>query len=242
MRLKNNVAIITGGNRGIGRSISQTLAKEGATVVIAAKNEKLSKQACEEVVSLGSKCLAIKTDVSKSKDVKNLIKQTIKSFGKIDFLINNAGVGIAKPLDETSEEDYDNIMNANVKGSFLMIREVLPIMKKQKSGTIVNISSQAGKAGIPNLSVYCASKFAVLGLTQSVALEAIEHKIKVFSVCPGGVDTDMYHSLFPDSSASLSPQDVADAVLRLCLPNRFGAGYSIELYSKLVKLMMNMRR
>ena len=230
MRLKDKVAIVTGGNRGIGKAISLALAKEGANIVIAAQNEKTMKATCEEVKKLGVDCIYVKTDVSKSLDVKNMIKKTKNHFKKIDILINNAGVAIRKTLEKTTEKEYDWIMDVNVKGIFLCTKEVVLHMIKQKSGTIINISSGAGKTGFPELSVYGASKFGVIGITESLAAEVNEYGIKVYAVCPGATDTDMFRSMYPELEPTLKPEDIAKKVLMLCLPNRYSSGSSIEVY------------
>jgi 3-oxoacyl-[acyl-carrier protein] reductase len=137
--------------------------------------------------------------------------------GGAQVLVNNAGVALRRRLVETSEEEFDSIMSTNVKGVFLCCREALRRGMLEHGGVIVNVSSGAGKVGFPELSVYCASKFAVLGLTQALALE-VSPKVRVYAVCPGGTDTAMYRSLYPedDFSKLLSPEEVASAIVALC--------------------------
>lgn len=210
MFLKGKTAIVTGASRGIGRSIALHLAQEGCNLVLTATNKEKLKQTENEVKKKGADAIHVAGDIRKSEDVKRIVKEALKQFGKIDIVINNAGVAVRKKLEKTSEKEYDWIMDVNLKGIFLMCKEVVPLMKKQ-GGVIVNISSGAGQHGIPTLAVYCASKFAVIGLTEALAAE--NDNIKVYAVCPGSVDTDMYHSLFPGRPASLDPEDVAKKVM-----------------------------
>lgn len=231
MELKDKVAIVTGGGRGIGRATAIALAKEDCNVVIASRTKKELEQTCSEIKKLNVKCLIVVADVSKPEDVKDIVDKTIKKFKKIDILINNAGVAIGKSLIETSVEEYDSIIDTNLKGVFFGMKYVLPYMIKQREGFIVNISSGAGKHGFSNLSAYCASKFGVIGLTESVAGEVSGYGIKVYAVCPGPVDTKMYYDL-SSTKASMKPEHVAKRILELCLPsNRKPSGSSIEVYS-----------
>lgn len=219
MRLKDKVAIVTGGNRGIGKAIAITLAKEGCNIFIAARDQKKMKEAEKEIKNSGVNVLTIKCDVRNSKDVKKVVEETMKKIGRIDILVNNAGVAYYKTLVETTEQEYDEIMDVNVKGIFLFTKNVLPIMIKQHNGVIVNISSGAGKSGFANLAAYCASKFAVNGFTEALAEEVGDYGIRVYAVCPGTVDTDMVRNIpafryIP----KLKPEDVAKKVVDLCLP------------------------
>ena len=136
--------------------------------------------------------LGLKCDVSKQYDVKSLVDVSVKRFGGIDILVNNAGIVYFKSIMDTTEEEWNKTIDTNLKGTFLFTKEVLPYMIENKSGgIIINVSSGAGKSGFPNLSAYCASKFGVIGLTESVAKEVIGDNVKVMAICPGGVDTKM---------------------------------------------------
>jgi len=217
--LKGKTAIVTGGNRGIGKAIAIALANEGCDIVIAARNREKMKKASEEIKNLGVDVLAIKCDVRESKDVSNAVKQAVKRFDAIDILVNNAGVAYYKTLTETSEEEFDETMNTNMRGVFLFTKNVLPIMMKQRNGVIVNISSGAGKSGFANLAAYCASKFAVNGFTEALAEEVGNYGIRVYAVCPGTVDTDMVRNISAFKYIpKLKPEDVAKKVLELCSP------------------------
>ncbi len=182
------------------------------------------------VEDMGRESIAITANLRERSNVENMVEKAIDHFGAIDILVNNAGVAVKKPLVETSVEEFDTVMDVNVRGLFLCTRYVLPHMLERGHGTIVNVSSGAGKTGIGQLSVYSASKFAVIGLTESVAQE-VSGKVGVYAVCPGGVDTDMYRSLYRNIP-SLKPEDVAANIVKLCLPDSGTAsGSCVTVYS-----------
>ena len=193
MRLKGQTAIVTGGGRGIGRAICLALAREGADIVIVARTEKEIRETARMVEKEGRRALAVRTDIRKEEEVINMVSKAINAFGRIDILVNNAGVAYRKYIVDTSTEEYDEIMDTNVKGMFFCTKYALPHLLKRGEGRIVNISSGAGKHGIPKLSIYCASKFAVIGFTESLAYET-GGGVQVYAVCPASVDTGMYHS------------------------------------------------
>ncbi len=231
-RLSKKVAIVTGAGRGIGKAISLALVKEGANIVLVSRTKSELENVASEINKQGSKTLTVVADVSDQNDVKQTVVKTVDVFGRIDILINNAGVTYRKLLENTSEKEWDNTINTNLKGVFLFSKEVLHIMEKQKNGIIVNISSGAGKYGFPELSAYCASKFGVIGLTESLARE-IEDGIKVYCVCPGGVDTKMHRNLFPKDPPEtlIKPEKIAQKVLELCLPScNIKSGECLEIY------------
>lgn len=242
MRLKDKVAIVTGGGRGIGRAIAMDLAKEGCNIVIAARTLAEIQKTAKDVKKYGVETLAIRTDLEKYSDIRNLVKKTLERFDRIDFLINNAGVLVSKSLLETKEEEWDYVLDINLKAMFLASKEVLPTMIKQKSGVIVNISSGAGKYGYANMSAYCASKFGVIGLTESLAKEVNMWGIRVYAVCPGAVNTRMQDDSEPASIAAkllmLQPEDISKNVLELCLPDcKNKTGSSVEVYFKFYKTL-----
>ena len=170
MKLKGQTAIVTGGGRGIGRAICQSLAGEGANIVIVARTEREIRETARLVEKQGVRALAVKTDIRKEEEVINMVSKAVNAFGRIDILVNNAGVAYGKYLVETSTEEYNEIMDTNVKGMFFCTKYALPHLLKRGEGRIVNISSGAGKRGIPKLSIYCASKFAVIGFMRSALL------------------------------------------------------------------------
>ena len=186
-RLTTKVAIVTGAASGIGLGVAQLFIKEGSKVVFSDIN-KSGKAAAD---AAGKKALFIECDISSAKSVKNLVAKTLEAFGTIDILINNAGILYQKPISETSDEEWDAVINTNLKGPFLLTREVLPIFEKQGKGKIVNMASIAGIIGYENLSAYCASKGGIIAMTRSLALEFAPKNINVNCVCPGAIKTGM---------------------------------------------------
>lgn len=228
MSLAGQTALVTGGSKGIGRAICLALAKEGANIIIAARNESEIKETMDKLKEMGSKSLAIQADVRSEEDVRRLISMTIDKCGKLDILINNAGVAYKKRLEETTLEEYEKIIDTNLKGVFLCTKYAIPYIRESKNGKIINISSVGGLHGLPEFSVYCASKFGVNGITESIASE-LEGEIKVYTVCPGAVDTDMYRSLF-SNIPPLKPEHIAEKVLELASPDsKVTSGKIIEI-------------
>ncbi|MDD2440114.1 MAG: SDR family NAD(P)-dependent oxidoreductase [Methanosarcinaceae archaeon] len=228
MHLKGQTAIVTGGGRGLGKAICLAFAREGANLVVAARTTKEIEETARLVRKTGGKALAVRTDVRKEEEVQNLIKKTVEAFGSLEILVNNAGIAHRKYLLETSTKEYEAILDTNLKGTFFCTKYALPQLLKRGDGKIINISSRAGKHGVPKLSVYCASKFAVRGLTEALAYE-IGGGLKVYAVCPAGVETEMYKAIFTDEP-SLRPEDVAKKVMELCLSeSRIPSGSSIEI-------------
>jgi 3-oxoacyl-[acyl-carrier protein] reductase len=230
MNLTGQTALVTGGSKGIGKAICLTLAREGANVIIAARDESKIRETMEELKEMSGKALAIQADVRYEEDVKNLISKIVKEFGRLDILVNNAGVAHRKRLEETTLREYDEIMDTNLKGVYLCTKYAIPYIRNSNNGKIVNISSGAGLHGIPELSIYCASKSGVISITQSIASE-LEGKIKVYAICPGGVDTDMYRLLFRHKP-QLKPEHIAKKVLELVSPDsKVTSGKIIEVYT-----------
>jgi len=231
MDLKGKIAIITGARRGIGRAIAEAMAKAGARVVISDINQEDSDKVAQEIKEkYGQDTLAIKTDVTKKEEVENLIKKTVEKFGKIDILVNNAGIAPFKPFLDLTEEDWDKVLDINLKGYFLCTQAAAKEMVKNKYGKIINIASVAmGQMGIgfPNLAHYCASKGAIAALTEELTLELTPQGINVNAVAPGVIETSMTKDLLADETARKNllaripkgrtgqPQDIANAVVFL---------------------------
>ena len=234
--LRGKVVIVTGGARGLGRAMVKGFAGEGANVVIGDILLDVAMETAEKLGMSGSRILAVKTDVTQKADAENLAAIAMKEFGKIDILVNNAGVVRNIMFLDTEEDDWDYINNINIKGTYLVTKAVLPYMILAKQGKIVNISSDAGREGYAGLSIYCASKFAVIGLTQSLAKEMAQYNINMNAVCPGIIHTPMWDAMldslseregrqrdeiFEDWTESIplkrrqTPEDVARAVLFL---------------------------
>jgi NAD(P)-dependent dehydrogenase (short-subunit alcohol dehydrogenase family) len=212
MRLSNKSAIVTGGARGIGRGIAMQFARNGADISVVDILEKEIQETVKEVRSMGRKAIGISTDVSKDDQVGEMVKRTLAEFQKIDVLVNCAGIIRYGEVIGLSEADWDATMGVNAKGVFLCCRAVAPHMIRQKYGKIINIASRAGKTGETKISPYCASKAAVILLTQSLALELAPYHINVNSICPGLISTDMIKSYFEDDARrkGISYEEVRD--------------------------------
>jgi NAD(P)-dependent dehydrogenase (short-subunit alcohol dehydrogenase family) len=213
--LKGSVAIITGGSSGIGLAIASSLVAEGMAVVIAGRDRKKLERAKSQLEKDGGKILAVPTDVSEAGQVERLMKQTWDAFGRIDLLVNNAGIGRLKSIEQSTEAEWDEVQAINLKGAFLCIKAVLPIMKRQQSGYIVNIASLAGKMGFGGAAAYSASKFGMVGLTESFLEEAIGHNIRATVICPGYVDTPMVRGASVPSQEMIPPEDIGKLVVGL---------------------------
>ena len=199
MRLKGKVALITGGARGQGAAEAKLFAKEGAKVVITDILDNEGKKTEAEITETGGKCLYMHHDVTNSKDWETIVSKTVEHFGKIDILLNNAGIAVWGTNDDTSEEIWDSVMDVNAKGVFLGTKHVIPEMKKNGSGSIINVSSISGSIGQPAIQpVYNASKGAVRIFTKSTAVQYGKYGIRANSIHPGGVDTDMIAHLTED--------------------------------------------
>ncbi len=189
MKLKGKVAIVTGAAQGIGRGIALALAKEGVKVVVSDISDKTA-DVVKKIESLGSEVLAVKVNVADSRETEKMTKAAVKKFGRINILVNNAGIYPFKPLVEMKEEDWDKVMGVNLRGVFNSTKAVLPKMIEQKSGNIINIASIAGAVvGYPNLVHYSASKGGVLGFTRAAALELAQYGIRVNAIAPGAIET-----------------------------------------------------
>ncbi len=217
MKLENRVAMITGGGRGIGRSTALAFAAAGADIVLAARTGTEIAAVAEEVRALGRRALAIPTDVQYKTAVDAMVAQTLDTFSKVDILVNNAGVAIHNPIPQIREEDWDVTMAVNLKGVFLCTQAVFGLMCGQQAGHIVNVSSVSGKSGHVNGGAYCASKFAVVGFTETTNNEGRPHGVKASVVCPGPVDTRMRRENHPDDVIEhlTLPEDVAELILFL---------------------------
>jgi NAD(P)-dependent dehydrogenase (short-subunit alcohol dehydrogenase family) len=190
--LTNKTAIVTGGSKGLGLAMAEGLASAGANLVIISRNEKEGKAAAEKIVKeYKTKAIAISATVTSEEEIQKAVATTIKEFGSIDILINNAGINIRGPIDELSYEDFKKVQQTNVDGTWLPSKAVVPQMKKQKSGRIINLASTLGVVGLANRTPYATSKGAVVLMTRALALELAPFNITVNAICPGPFLTDM---------------------------------------------------
>jgi len=223
--LRGKVAIVTGAARGIGKSIALKLALAGANVVIADVEEKMAKSAAKEISQKGSETISVMVNVSSLSSVEEMVKKTLDKFGRIDILVNNAGVTRDALVMRMKEEDWNLVLDVNLKGAFNCIKVVSPIMVKQRAGKIVNIASIVGISGNAGQANYSASKGGLIALTKTCAKELASRQINVNAVAPGFIETSMTERLPAEVKERLSsqipfgkigkPEDVASAVLFL---------------------------
>jgi NAD(P)-dependent dehydrogenase (short-subunit alcohol dehydrogenase family) len=197
MLLKDKIAIITGAAQGIGKAIARTFSENGATVVLCDMMEDKLKNTAEEIQkATGFPTMAIKVDVTRKEDIQAAVKKVLEACGRIDVLVNNAGILKHALILDMEEKDWDKVFEVNVKGTFLFTQAVGRVMKEQKKGKIVNISSCSGKKPTMEEGAYCASKSAIIGLTRVTALELGMYGINCNAVCPGATDTEMVRTTF----------------------------------------------
>jgi 3-oxoacyl-[acyl-carrier protein] reductase len=224
--LEGKVALVTGGSRGIGRAIAISLAEAGANVVVNyAGNEAAAAEVAAHIESLGRKALIIKANVGNSAEVDAMVKQTLEAFGQLDILVNNAGITRDNLIMRMKDDEFDEVINTNLKGVFNCVRSVTRTMMKQRSGRIINISSVVGTMGNPGQANYVAAKAGVIGLTKSAARELASRGITVNAIAPGFITTDMTDKLSDEMKAQLllqiplarfgQPDDIAKTVLFL---------------------------
>ena len=214
MKLKGQIAIVTGASRGIGRAIALELANQGADVVVNySGNEEKAKSVVEEILSSGSRASAVQCDVSDSDSVAAMLKRTIDEFGKVDILVNNAGITKDNLLMRMKEEEWDQVINTNLKGVFLCTKAVTRPMMKQRKGRIINVASVVGITGNPGQANYVAAKAGVIGFTKTAAKELASRGITVNAVAPGFISTDMTDQL---------PEDVRNQLLSQIPLGRLG--------------------
>ncbi|MDE3838485.1 beta-ketoacyl-ACP reductase [Bacillus methanolicus] len=207
MKLEGKAALVTGASRGIGREIALELARQGANVAVNySGSEAKANEVVEEIKALGRNAFAVQCNVADSESVSNMVKVTIETFGKLDILVNNAGITKDNLLMRMKEEEWDDVININLKGVFLCTKAVTRQMMKQRSGRIINISSIVGVSGNPGQANYVAAKSGVIGLTKTAAKELASRGITVNAVAPGFITTDMTDKLADDIKAEMLKQ------------------------------------
>ncbi len=252
MKLKDQVAIVTGGAKGMGKAVSLALANEGADVVVTARRLPPLEELAEEIRSIGRRSLAISSDITKWNEVSAMVEKTIDRFGKVDILVNVAGVTgpLQTPTWEVKEEDWDHTLAVNLKGTFLCSKAVLKDMIRRRSGNIVNFAGTSGTRGYPYRSPYSCSKWAVIGFTRTLALEVGPYNIRVNAVSPGateggrmtrimeykaklwGKNSDEVRQQYCNDTALkrfLQPQEIAAAVLFLVTDGTGITGQAISV-------------
>ncbi len=228
MRLEGKVAIVTASaGAGIGQGTLQALAKEGASVVVTDTHERRTGEVAEALKSEGHKAIGVVCDVTSREQVENMVKKALDEFGRIDILVNNAGTNRMNPIHEMSDEDWDLVIDTNLKGTFYCIRAVLPAMIEQNHGRIVNISSIAGWSGSnQGEAPYCAAKAGIMAFTRCVALETAKYDITVNAIAPGFVPNPFLLKIYPQEALEAiermipkgrggTPQEIANAILFL---------------------------
>ena len=212
--LAGKVSIVTGASRGIGKAISILLAQSGSRVVLAARSEPQLKSVRDEISSQNGDALVIPTDLTRDEEIEQLVEKTIKEWGSVDVLINNAGLGKVAPVVKAKVSDWDETFQVNLRAPMILSKLVLPQMMERGEGSIINISSVSGKSGQANGSAYSASKFGLMGFTQSLYEEVREYGIRVAAICPGFVDTPLIPQMRRmDRSKMIRPEDIAQTVL-----------------------------
>ncbi len=229
--LDGKVAIVTGSSSGIGKAIALRFAGEGAKVVAAARREELLARTVQQIGDRGGLAVAIPTDISDEAQVDRLIAGTVERYGRLDILVNNAGIGGGGRIAETSTERFDQVIDANLRGTFFCCRAGFRQMRKTGGGTIINMSSVAGLQAWAGTGTYSASKHGIMALTKSLADEGRAHHIKVSAICPGGVAQDLVDASPGEieGSEQISPYDVADAALYLATLGRYTIVHQIIL-------------
>ena len=228
--LKNKVVVITGARRGMGKADALLFAEKGAKVVVSDISQEDCQKVVDQIEKKGGQAIAVKCDVSKKEEVDNLFRKTIEKFGRVDVLVNNAGICEFKPFIDLTEEEWDRTLNINLKGYFLCAQAAAKEMAKQKSGVIVNIASVAmGQLGVgfPNIVHYCASKGGIAAMTEAMALELAPYNIRVNAIAPGMIETPMLDPIKQDPksmegilariplSRMGKPEEIADLVVFL---------------------------
>ena len=217
MELDGAVAIVTGGGSGIGRATALLLARRQVQVVVVGRSSGALEHTVSLIESSGGHGIAMPTDVRTSVSVDGMVKAVLARFSRIDVLVNSAGVAVAKPVGDTTEEDWDQVVDTNLRGVFLCCRAVLPTMMTAGQGNIINVSSILGRTGLRNYGAYCASKFGVIGLTEAMAAECQGTGIRVFAVCPGPTFTELHRRLVGEVNArrSMAPEYVGGKIVAL---------------------------
>ncbi len=228
-RLLNKVAIVTGSSSGIGKAIALRFGREGARVVVAARRKPLCERTAGQICRNGGEAFVVQTDVSREQQVDRLFDHTIRQYGRVDIVVNNAGIFGGRRIAETTTEAFDEVMNVNLRGTFLCCRAAFRRMKKQGGGSIINMSSVAGVQAWAGTGTYSASKHGVMALTRSLADEGRPFNIRVSAICPGGVADELVDASEEEllRSEKISPFDIAETALYLATLGKYAVVHQI---------------
>lgn len=217
--LTSKVAIVTGGGRGLGEAICQVLADANIVTIVADVRVELAEKVAQDLRESGKEAMAVALDVTKQEQVETVTDKIVSQYGKVDILVNNAGVDLTVPIEEMPVQEWEHILNVNLKGPFMMSKAVFPTMKEQGGGYIINITSTAAKRAWANASAYHASKWGLLGFSHALHVEGRPHNIKVTALVAGGMQTPFLLERFPDLDLTTlqDPKNVAQTVLYLLM-------------------------
>ena len=223
MELRQAVAVVTGASRGIGRAIAEALAAEGARLVVGARTPEPLREAARALESRGAQVEVVPGDIAEEKVAAGFVETATRSFGRLDIVINNAGIGHHGLLEAMDPAEFDRVYRTNVRGPFLLMKAAIPVMRRQKGGTLVTLASLAGRNPVPQRAAYAASKWAMIGLSRSVLQEVRKDWIRVIILEPGSTLTEFGHdpAKMAQSEKLVRPEDVASVLLAaLRLPDR----------------------
>jgi 3-oxoacyl-[acyl-carrier protein] reductase len=228
-RLLNKVTLVTGSSSGIGKAIALRFGEEGAKVVVAARRKAFCEQTARQICQKGGDAFVIQADVSHEKQVDLLFEKAIHQYGRVDIVVNNAGIFGGRRIAETTTKAFDDVMNVNLRGTFLCCRAAFKQMKKQGGGTIINMSSVAGVQAWAGTGIYSASKHGVMALTRALADEGKAFNIRVSAICPGGVADELVDATEEEilRSEKISPFDIAETAVYLATLGRFAVVHQI---------------
>jgi len=235
MSIRDHVAIITGAGRGVGKATARRFAREGARVVLFSRTPGPLDETTTDIAHEGGQVLSMAGDVSREEDVRALFQRAMDAYGRVDILVNCAGIVLVRPFVDMDAETWDRVIAVNLRGTFLCCRQAFRVMMTQQSGVIINLSSLSGVRGVekfPGLSAYNVSKAGVASLTEILAVEGKPFHIRVCAVSPGAVDTEMLRQAAPHLKAGMTPDDLAEILLFLAGDSgRMLSGSNIEIFS-----------
>jgi 3-oxoacyl-[acyl-carrier protein] reductase len=235
MSIRDRVAIITGAGRGVGKATARRFAREGARVVLFSRTPGPLDETATDIAREEGQVLSMVGDVSREEDVRALFQRAMDAYGRVDILVNCAGIVLVRPFVDMDAETWDRVIAVNLRGTFLCCRQAFRVMMAQQSGVIINLASLSGVRGVekfPGLSAYNVSKAGVAGLTEILAVEGKPFHIRVCAVSPGAVDTEMLRQAAPHLKAGMTPDDLAEILLFLAGDSgRMLSGSNIEIFS-----------